>query len=97
MGKKRGFALLHPTKLKEVSSKGGKTATKLGKAHQYKAGSALAIESGRKGGQANAAKVKAAKKAPTNPAPVSKPVSADDDLDNDDMSLCGGPGGCGGA
>lgn len=91
MGKKMGFAAMNKEVVKKIASKGGKARAEAGTGHQYQAGSALARESGRKGGAVSQARRAAAKK---SPAPVSKPLTVEDNLDNDDMSGCG-VGSCG--
>lgn len=48
--KPRGFAALNPEKLREIASMGGKTAHKVGTAHEFT--SKEAREAGRKGGYA---------------------------------------------
>ncbi len=48
--KPRGFALLDPERLREISSAAGKKAHELGKAHRFT--SEEAKEAGRKGGAA---------------------------------------------
>lgn len=50
--KKRGFAAMTPEQRSAISSKGGRAAQDAGVAHRFQKGSALARESGRKGGLA---------------------------------------------
>jgi len=50
MAKPRGFAAMSPEKRREISSKGGKTAHAMGKAHTFT--SKEAAKAGRKGGKA---------------------------------------------
>lgn len=54
--KNRGFRVMSAEKQREIASKGGKAAHAQGKA--YKWTKELAVEAGRKGGQANAARVR---------------------------------------
>lgn len=49
--KKRGFAVLDPTKVRELASKGGVSAHKRGTAHKFTSEEAKAA--GRKGGLAS--------------------------------------------
>jgi uncharacterized protein len=51
---KRGFALLTPEQLRDVSASGGRTAHAIGKAHQFS--KAEARDAGSKGGKATHAK-----------------------------------------
>ena len=47
---KRGFAVMDPTRVREIASMGGRTAHANGRAHEFT--SEEAREAGRKGGQA---------------------------------------------
>ena len=51
---RRGFAAMSPDVLRSISSRGGRSAHKLGVAHRFT--SAEAADAGRKGGHASAAK-----------------------------------------
>jgi general stress protein YciG len=55
----RGFASMEKAKQKAIASLGGKAAHRLGAAHEWT--SEEAIDAGRKGGMASAAKRRAAK------------------------------------
>lgn len=54
--KPRGFATFSPERMREVASAGGKSAHALGRAHRFT--SELAQEAGRKGGAANAQRLR---------------------------------------
>lgn len=55
--KLRGFAAMTPEQRKQIATMGGKASHLSGRAHTFKRGKE-AVEAGRKGGIANAARVK---------------------------------------